>query len=64
MDFFFLLLQIPIAMIDRVIGERQSRRWEANEDVTSKWGNQQTIIGPMITVPYLVEIPEKDEEGN
>ncbi|MBN2328673.1 MAG: cell envelope integrity protein CreD [Candidatus Omnitrophica bacterium] len=62
--FLILLLQIPISMIDRVIGERQSRRWEANEDVTSKWGNQQTIIGPMITVPYLVEIPEKDEDGN
>ncbi|MGC9326126.1 MAG: inner membrane CreD family protein, partial [Candidatus Hinthialibacter sp.] len=62
--FLILLLQIPIAMIDRVINERQSRRWQANEDVTSKWGNQQTIIGPMITVPYVVEFSEKDEDGN
>ena len=61
--FLVLILQIPISMIEGVIRERQMRRDQAIEDVTSKWGRQQTLIGPMITVPYIVEIPEKDDKG-
>ncbi|MFH1738476.1 MAG: cell envelope integrity protein CreD [bacterium] len=62
-SFLILLLQIPISMIQGVIGERQNRRQQAIEDITSKWGRQQTIIGPMITVPYLIEISEKENDG-
>lgn len=62
--FLILLLQIPIIMINTIIGERQARKHEATRDITSKWGEQQTIIGPFVTVPYFVEIKEKDKDGN
>ncbi|MBD3265766.1 cell envelope integrity protein CreD [bacterium] len=62
--FLILLLQIPIFMIDRVIGDRRMRKHEATRDITSKWGEQQTIIGPLLTVPYFVEITEKDKDGD
>ncbi len=51
-----LLLQIPISMIDGTIGERQSRSQQATEEVATKWGRQQTVIGPIVTVPYEVEV--------
>ena len=56
--FLILMLQIPIGMIKGVIGERQSRRNQVIDEITSKWGKSQTIIGPYITVPYIVEIIE------
>ena len=40
-----LLLQIPIAMVEGVIRERQGRRAEATFDVQQKWGGQQRIVG-------------------
>lgn len=62
--FLILLLQIPIALIHVVIGERQSHRHEAASDITSKWGQQQTLTGPLVTVPYTIEISERDRDGN
>lgn len=51
--FLILLLQIPISMIEGIIRERETRRDQAMEEVTDKWGKEQTIIGPMVTVPYI-----------
>ncbi len=47
-----LLLQIPISMISGQIYERQTTKRTAINDVTSKWGRLQTIIGPQLVVPY------------
>ena len=51
--FLILLLQIPIVMIDGVIGEREETRDNGVREVTSSWGGNQSIAGPWITVPYL-----------
>ena len=48
-----LLLQIPIAMIGSLVGERQARRDAAITDVSGKWGGSQTIVGPALVVPEL-----------
>lgn len=48
-----LLLQIPIAMIDGLVTERQERRQAAVTEVSSKWGDAQTITGPVLVVPYV-----------
>ncbi|MBN2613770.1 MAG: cell envelope integrity protein CreD [Bacteroidales bacterium] len=48
-----LLLLIPSGMIKNLISEREMRQRETIEEVTSKWGNAQTICGPVLTVPYL-----------
>lgn len=47
-----LLLLIPTIFIRKLIDERQSRRNEAIVEVTSKWGQQQTLFAPVIIVPY------------
>ena len=36
-----------------MISERQAIRQSAIEDVTSKWGREQTIVGPRLIVPYV-----------
>jgi inner membrane protein len=52
-----LLLLIPTLFIRRLIDERQTRRNQTVQEVTSKWGAQQTVTGPVILIPY-----EKYEE--
>lgn len=47
-----LLLLIPLGMIEGVLGERLQRRNEAITDITSSWGREQVIVGPVLNVPY------------
>ena len=61
--FLVLLLQIPITMISGAVKDRENRRRHVVEDVTAKWGKQQTVVGPSISVPYLVEVQETDGDG-
>lgn len=47
-----LVLLIPTAMIDGLISERQGRQQEAVAEVSSKWGQSQTLSGPVLVLPY------------
>lgn len=47
-----LLLQIPIAQIESTIQVRATTKNEAIADVTQKWGRSQTLIGPLLIIPY------------
>ncbi|MCB0566777.1 MAG: cell envelope integrity protein CreD [Phaeodactylibacter sp.] len=47
-----LLLLIPAAMVTSLIREREGIRDEAVREVSAKWGGDQTIAGPVISVPY------------
>jgi inner membrane protein len=47
-----LLLLIPVSMVESLIMEREARQNEAISEVSSKWGEQQTITGLVLTVPY------------
>jgi inner membrane protein involved in colicin E2 resistance len=47
-----LVLLIPLAMITGVLNERLQRRNEAVADITSSWGKEQNVIGPMLGIPY------------
>jgi inner membrane protein len=47
-----LLLLIPLGMITGVLSDRLSRRNEAVTDITSSWGREQCVIGPVLIVPY------------
>jgi inner membrane protein len=58
-----LLLQIPIKMIGGLVAERQARRAEAVEDVTSKWGRTQQLAGPVLVVPYAHRWLEMNSAG-
>src|SRR5207247_6084104 len=47
-----LVLLIPLAMITGVLNERLRRRNEAVTDITSSWGREQNVIGPVLGIPY------------
>ncbi len=47
-----LLLLIPQSMIESLIRERENRMVEAINEVSDKWSGEQTITGPIITIPY------------
>ncbi len=51
--FLILILQIPTFMLFGVISDRQNIRQSAITDVTSKWGKEQTLVGPRLLVPYI-----------
>ena len=61
-----LVLLIPLAMITGVLSERLQRRNEAVADITSSWGREQNVIGPVLGIPYqykfktVKEIPTSD----
>jgi inner membrane protein len=47
-----LFLLIPVSMVQDLIREREQRQEEAIMEVSSKWGEQQTLTGLVLTVPY------------
>jgi inner membrane protein len=61
-----LVLLIPLAMITGVLRERLGRRNEAVADITSSWGREQNVIGPVLGIPYqytfktVKEVPTPD----
>jgi hypothetical protein len=61
-----LVLLIPLAMITGVLRERLQRRNEAVADITSSWGGEQNVIGPVLGIPYqykfkaVKEVPAPD----
>jgi inner membrane protein len=61
-----LILLIPLGMISGVLSDRLTRRNDAVAEITSSWGKDQVIIGPVLGVPYeyhyktIKEVPAKD----
>ncbi len=47
-----LVMLIPLAMIEGVLSDRLLRRTEAVNNITSEWGKEQNIIGPVLGIPY------------
>ncbi|MFK7756968.1 MAG: cell envelope integrity protein CreD [Flavobacteriales bacterium] len=62
--FLILILLIPINMVERLINEREWNQKQAIEEVSSTWGNDQTITAIVLTVPYMIysTIEGKDDE--
>ncbi|MDP1726715.1 MAG: cell envelope integrity protein CreD [Bacteroidota bacterium] len=58
---FILILLIPSGMISGLIYERQELRNDAQNEITEKWGGEQTLGGLVLTVPYFTEV--KYENG-
>jgi inner membrane protein len=57
-----LLLLIPTIFIQLTISERKSRKNEVINEISSRWGQEQTLVGPVLTLP--VQYIKKDEFGN
>jgi inner membrane protein len=50
--FLILILLIPSSMIQSLIYEREQTRESTIHEISSKWGNEQTITGPVLNLPY------------
>ena len=50
--FLVLILLIPTSMVESLIREREYRRGDVIREISSKWGESQTISGPVLTIPY------------
>lgn len=46
------ILMIPFTMINSLINEREDRQASAIKEISQKWGLDQTISGPILTIPY------------
>jgi inner membrane protein len=56
-----LILLIPQMMIESLVSERQARRDSVTGEISDKWGKSQTIIGPLLVIPYIYSF--KNNEG-
>jgi len=46
-----LVLNVPMAMIEQLVYERQQRGESARAEITTRWGGAQTLAGPALVVP-------------
>jgi len=59
--FLILVLLIPARMVRSLVRERESRRAEVVREIAGKWGQAQTVSGPILTIPFTEH--RKDEKG-
>ena len=57
-----LLLLIPLSMVRSLLSERQERHFEAVANITGSWGDSQTLIGPVLVVPYRISVKTHREQ--
>jgi len=50
--FLILILLIPNAWIEELIHEREGRAKEVKADISDKWSKRQTVLSPMLIVPF------------
>ncbi|WP_340102922.1 cell envelope integrity protein CreD [Rhodohalobacter sp. 8-1] len=55
-----LLLLIPAILIQNVISERENRRDAVAEEIGQKWGREQSVVGPVLTIPYSHSVKTDD----
>ncbi|MBN2173622.1 MAG: cell envelope integrity protein CreD [Bacteroidales bacterium] len=60
--FLILILLIPAFMIQELISERQKTRNEVVQEVSDKWGREQTVTGPIISIPYYEQYVTNEQE--
>ena len=59
-----LLLLIPMGMVSSIIRERKHRRQYVINEINSKWALNQTLLGPVLDIPYIVYYTTKYTDGN
>ena len=55
-----LILTIPLFV---VINDRENRRDEVVDEISSKWGRDQTILGPILSVPFYQTVNLRSNTG-
>lgn len=57
-----LLLLIPLSLVRSLLSERRVRRAEAITNITSSWGDSQTLVGPVLVIPYRIPVKSRREQ--
>lgn len=58
--FLGLVLLIPSFLIQELISERETRRNQVAHEISEKWGAEQVVVGPIISVPYTYSYKSGD----
>ena len=51
-----MIMLIPLGMVSSVVSERGYRYQGVINEIASTWGNEQTIAGPVLTVPFTQQV--------
>ncbi len=57
-----LVLTYPVGLVDDLVSERQKARGKVVHEISQKWGNHQTLVGPILTIP--VDVRKQVQEGD
>lgn len=59
-----LLLNIPLEMVASKTYERNAYKQEAFDTIANSWTSSQKVTGPIIKIPYVVEVVDKIWDEN
>jgi inner membrane protein len=51
-----VVMAAPLFLIQLALAERENRAQDAAQDIASGWGGPQTTAGPMLFVPYTIDV--------
>nr|XP_061810386.1 inner membrane protein CreD-like [Nerophis lumbriciformis] len=54
-----LVLLLPLELVDSVVDERAARYQGVLSEIADIWGHTQTLIGPLLVVPYEYEVTQQ-----
>lgn len=57
-----LLMLIPLFMVGKVVDGRNNYYQQALQKVAATWGSQQTLVGPLLVVPYVEHFTSVDTQ--
>jgi inner membrane protein len=57
-----LVLLIPLTVVGGLVSERESTRNAVEMEVAEKWGGSQSLIGPILSIPYRYRIQGPNRE--
>lgn len=55
---FMMLLIAPNFILSGLVSEREGLKSAVESEITDKWGHSQTVIGPILSIPYLATSDE------
>ncbi len=57
------LMSIAVSYVNGIIIERQQRQFEVKADIAKSSAGEQTLVGPVLVIPYLEEFTETTTEN-
>ena len=57
------LMSIAVSYVNGIILERQQRQFEVKADIAKSSAGEQTLVGPVLVIPYLEEFTETTTEN-